>query len=53
MNDGPQDPMSALATEAIQVHELFSAYVSAGFSRQESMQLVVSIIALSIGQGEQ
>jgi hypothetical protein len=41
----PEDPMSELAEGAAQLHELFMAYVGAGFTRGEALQIVMSIIA--------
>lgn len=43
-DDLPQDPLSALAQAAAQIHELFTAYVNAGFTRPEALQLVIGII---------
>ena len=55
-DDGLKDPISVLATGAIQVHELFDAYVQAGFTRPEALQLIITILAISIsgtqGTGE-
>jgi hypothetical protein len=44
----PADPMTSLAEGAIQCHELFSAYVSAGFTRPEALQIVIGIVAAYI-----
>ena len=50
------DPISVLATSAIQVHELFSAYVQAGFTRPEALELVNTILSIAMlgqqGKGE-
>ena len=43
-NPGPEDPISLLAEGAAQLHELFTAYVNAGFSRAEALQITVGII---------
>ena len=53
-DDELKDPISVLATGAIQVHELFDAYVQAGFTRPEALSLVQTILAisLSLGTGE-
>ena len=54
MSDTPEDPISELSTGAIQVHELFSAYVNAGFTRPEALDLVLTILSITITQqGEQ
>lgn len=41
----PPDPIGRLAEGAAQLHELFSAYVHAGFTRGEALQLVIVIIS--------
>ena len=38
MADSPEDPITSLAEGAAQLHELFTAYVNAGFSRDEAAQ---------------
>lgn len=40
----PQDPVGALAEGADQLHELFSAYVNAGFTRVEALQIIIAVI---------
>ena len=44
-----KDPIGPLKTSAIQVHELFEAYVIAGFTRPEALSLVQTILAISLG----
>lgn len=41
---GPPDPITELAAGAAQIHELFAAYLVAGFTRMEAMQLVIAIL---------
>lgn len=41
---GPEDPMTALSEAAAGMHELFSAYVNAGFARAEALQIVIAIM---------
>ena len=41
----PPEPLTQLAEGAAQAHELFLAYVGAGFTRQEALQLLVAILA--------
>lgn len=41
----PLDPMTQLQQAATQVHELFLAYVAAGFTEPQALQLVCSTIA--------
>lgn len=43
-DDIPPDPVSALAEGAAQIHELFTAYMNAGFARQEALYLVGVIL---------
>lgn len=43
-DDLPQNPLSALASAAAQLHELFMAYVNAGITRPEALQIVIGII---------
>lgn len=50
--DMPQDPMTDLAASASQLHELYQAYVDAGFSEAQSMQLVCEIIRAGIQRGQ-
>lgn len=40
---GPEDPMSELGAAAVQMHELFTAYTAAGFTRAEALQIVIAI----------
>lgn len=40
----PQEPLTALAEAATQLHELYGAYVHAGFSEAQAMQLVVALV---------
>jgi hypothetical protein len=47
----PPDPMSQLATGAAQQHELFMAWVSAGFTRAEALQLLIVIVTAGIAKG--
>jgi hypothetical protein len=43
-NDMPQDPMTELAAGAHQLHELYRSYVGAGFTEQQAMTLVCTLI---------
>ena len=53
MPDGPADPLTELAKGAAQAHELFMAYVDAGFTRQEALQIVIGMITAGIAtQGQ-
>lgn len=44
MPDTPQDPITALAEGAAQLHELYTAHVNAGFTEAQAMQIVLAII---------
>jgi hypothetical protein len=41
MEDGD---LTALESMALQMHELLTAYVQAGFTREEALQLVIAIV---------
>jgi hypothetical protein len=43
--------MTQLAQGAAQGHEVFTAYVSAGFSRGEALQILIAILAAGIAKG--
>lgn len=40
----PSEPLSELAEGAAQLHELFSAYIGAGFTEQQALYLLGQII---------
>ncbi|MEO3856220.1 hypothetical protein [Acrocarpospora sp. B8E8] len=44
----PQDPLSALAAAAAQLHELFTTYVAAGFTETQALYLVGQMVAASM-----
>ena len=50
---GPVDPFSALAEGAAQLHELFMAYVHAGFARTEALQIVIGRIDIRVRSGQE
>ncbi|MGW6946177.1 hypothetical protein ACWGHD_04540 [Streptomyces xanthophaeus] len=41
---GPEDPITELAAAAAQLHELYEAYRSAGFSEQQAFDLTKEIL---------
>ncbi len=41
----PDDPITQLAAAAAHLHELYCAYVQAGFSEQQALYLVGQIVA--------
>ncbi|NJP33697.1 hypothetical protein [Micromonospora thermarum] len=46
--DLPTSPISALQSDAISLHELHSAYVQAGFTEDQAMQLACAVIASAV-----
>ncbi|MGW4825392.1 hypothetical protein ACWEP4_42605 [Streptomyces sp. NPDC004227] len=52
MPDSPQDPITNLAAGAAQLHELYSAYVDAGFTPDQAMQIVLTIISSGARGGQ-
>lgn len=44
----PAEPMTALAAGAAQQHELFMAWVGAGFTRAEALQLLLGVIGAGL-----
>ncbi|MFJ2630852.1 hypothetical protein ACIO6U_02660 [Streptomyces sp. NPDC087422] len=49
MPDDPQSPITELAAMAVQHHELYTAYVDAGFTENQALQMLISIIMATIG----
>lgn len=47
----PADPLTDLAASAAQLHEAFEAFVAAGFTEAQAMQMVCAIITGSQGNG--
>ncbi|MGH3448819.1 MAG: hypothetical protein ACRDP4_14460 [Nocardioidaceae bacterium] len=48
MTDAPQDPITQLA-ESAALHEMYRAYVDAGFTETQAFELVQSAIAAMWG----
>lgn len=44
MTDEPVDPITALAEGAAQIHELFLAYVNAGFTPEQALRIVIGMV---------
>ncbi len=44
----PEDPITQLAAAAVQLHELYSSYIEAGFSEPQAFDLVKTILAASM-----
>lgn len=38
------DPLTKLATAAVSMHELYAAWVSAGFTKAEAMELMKALL---------
>lgn len=51
MPDNPQPPLTELAAMAVQFHELYTAYVDAGFTEDQALDLLKAIITAGIGGG--
>lgn len=45
----PTDPMTQLAAGAAQLLEVYETYVQAGFTEQQSFELVKAILVVSLG----
>ncbi|WP_199546573.1 hypothetical protein [Streptomyces sp. N35] len=41
----PQDPITGLVADAVQVHEIYLAYVQAGFTEQQALELKTFLVA--------
>jgi hypothetical protein len=44
----PADPLTSLAESAIHAHEMLTAYVDAGFTRAEALQVIIGIFTAGI-----
>jgi hypothetical protein len=47
--DMPHDPLTNLAAAAAQLHEAYEAFIDAGFTESQAMQMVCAIVAASQG----
>lgn len=45
----PSDPITELAAAAAQLHEVYLAYIEAGFTEPQAFDLVKTILASSLG----
>ncbi|MGW2520460.1 hypothetical protein ACWC09_26295 [Streptomyces sp. NPDC001617] len=52
MPDDHDSPITELAAMAAQNHELYTAYVDAGFTDQQAMQLLIAIVTAGMGGGK-
>lgn len=46
----PPSPMTALAEAAAQQHELYLAYIAAGFTASQAMQIICAMVAAVVTQ---
>jgi len=44
MDEGPADPLTGLAAGVAQQHEMFTAYVDAGFTRPEALKIIIALL---------
>lgn len=44
----PEEPMTQLQVGVAQQHEMFMAYVGAGFTRPEALKIIISIITAQV-----
>lgn len=44
----PEDPITQLAAAAVSLHELYTAYVGAGFNEHQALYLVGQILSASV-----
>ncbi len=45
----PEEPLSALEEGVAQQHEMFMAYVEAGFTRPEALKIIIAMLTASTG----
>lgn len=48
----PEPPITKLAAGAAQLHELYTAYVDAGFTEQQALRIIISILTAGTGGGQ-
>lgn len=48
-DESPADPMSSMEEGAVQLHELYSSYRSAGFDRDQAMELISKVLVFLMG----
>jgi hypothetical protein len=47
------DPIGGLTAGAISIHELFIAYVDAGFTREEALEIIIRMMTAGLKPPEQ
>ena len=50
-NEYPESPLSELAAGAVQMHEMLTSYVAAGFTRAEALQIIISMLVANFKRG--
>jgi hypothetical protein len=50
MQQKPEDPMTAMAEMAVSLHEIFLAYVAAGFTQSQALYLVGQMVREATAQ---
>jgi len=45
----PEDPITELAAAAAQLHELYTAYIDAGFTEPQAFDLIKTVMLGSVG----
>lgn len=48
----PEDPITQLQAGVAQQHEMFTAYVDAGFTRPEALKIIIAIIVTHITESD-
>jgi hypothetical protein len=51
MPDNPQPPLTELAAEAALHHEMFNAYIGAGFTEGQAIKLLAAIVTANTSGG--
>jgi hypothetical protein len=46
----PHDPITQMAEGAAQMHEAFTAWIEAGFTRAEALQITIAVLQAGIRQ---
>jgi len=48
----PNDPITVLAAGAAQLHEMYCAFISAGFPEEQAFELTKAALLAQLSQGE-
>jgi hypothetical protein len=52
MADTPEEPMTMLSQGSATLHELFLSYQEAGFTEDQAMRLIISVLHRAMGYNE-